>query len=161
MKIRYIGSKKNTSTPHSVQEFLKSIKEYVVPQIPHRSGRLTSCDSLFACTMANSPPALALKAIAGNAFIKVRLRGVTRRQRSQYASNRLSFIVAPSKHAPVLVQLHTLSTGFSGGNEFRSGLDQIQRFCRKFRCRASKVRPLHLADIRILTKCGQKEMPSV
>jgi hypothetical protein len=98
MKIRYIGSKKNTSAPYSIQEFVNSISEYAVPQIPHRSRRLASYDSLAACTMANSPP-VALSAMAGNAFIKVRLRGVTRRQRWQYASDRLSFIVAPSNHA--------------------------------------------------------------
>jgi hypothetical protein len=108
--------------------------------------------------MANSPPTL--KAMAGNAFIKVRLRGVTRRQRWQYASDRMSFIVAPSNHAR-RVQLHTSLTGFPGGNEFHGRLDQIHRFCRKFRSRASKVRLLRFADTRILTKYGEKEMPSV
>src|SRR5262245_50607014 len=109
--------------------------------------------------MANSPPTL--NAMAGNAFIKVRLRGVTRRQRWQYASNRLSFMLHLRITLARPVQLLYVVDWFCGGNEFRGRLDQIPRFCRKFRCRASKVRLFHFADTRILTKSGEKEMPSV
>jgi len=109
--------------------------------------------------MANSPPTR--KAMAGNAFIKVRLRGVTRRQRWQYASDRMSFMLHLRITPAAWFNFYTLLTGFCGGNEFRGSLDQIQRFCRKSRCRASKVRFFHYAVSRILAKGGEKEMPSV